>query len=210
MSERLPDGNEERTDVPGGRQVPPPVWTVGHSTLPLEGFLARLAQHAVERVADVRRYPASRRHPHFDRETLAAALNGSGIEYRWFEDLGGRRSAAPRGASANAGLTALGFRAYADHMREDVFRRAFGDLLGWAAGGRTALLCAELLWWKCHRRLLSDLLVARGGAVWHIMDEEEARAHPLWDLAVVQGGGVTYPHRPTRSARPRSRPPREG
>lgn len=195
------------------------MWTVGHSTLSLEEFLARLARHGIERVADVRRYPASRRHPQFDREALAAGLSRAGIGYRWFEDLGGRRPAAPRAASPNAGLTAAGFRAYADHMREEIFRRAFDDLLDWAAGGRTALLCAELLWWKCHRRLLSDLLVARGGAVRHILGEAEAGAHPLWDLAVARDGGVIYPppqaeldlpDDPTRSARPRSRPPREG
>jgi uncharacterized protein (DUF488 family) len=175
----------------GGSQAPPDAWTVGHSTRDLDELVNVLEAHRIERVADVRRFPASRRHPQFHRESLAAALEARGIGYRWFEELGGRRPADP--ASPNRGLESAGFRGYADHMRTAAFASAFDDLVEWMGAGRTAILCAERLWWQCHRRLLSDLLVSRGAAVRHILDERPADAHTLWDLAVVTPQGLEYP-----------------
>lgn len=185
--------NAERTDLKGRSQVSAKCWTVGHSTLSAERFLARLEAHSIEQVADVRRYPASRRHPHFNRETLATFLDARGKKYRWFEDLGGRRGGVPAEESLNRGLANDGFRHYADYMLTAEFDSALAALVAWLSEGRTALMCAEVLWWRCHRRLLSDRLVAAGGEVLHIMDDETLQSHPLWDLATRAGSGLVYP-----------------
>lgn len=166
---------------------------MGHSTLPLAALLALLTAHGIRQVADVRRYPASRLHPQFNRETLAVVLSARGIAYRWFEALGGRRQGTPAEISPNRGLTAAGFRQYADYMLTPAFGKAFDDLVAWLAEGPTALLCAEVLWWRCHRRLLSDQLVARGGAVYHLRGAGLAEPHALWDLARVTETGLVYP-----------------
>ncbi|MGH7543267.1 MAG: DUF488 family protein [Gemmatimonadota bacterium] len=178
---------ESRKARQGGR-----VWTAGHSNLELPDFLALLERHRIERIADVRRFPASRRHPRFASEPLSAALGASGIEHRWFEDLGGRRSGLGTG-SPNQGIRNAGFRAYADHMQSPSFARAFEALEAWRAGGRTALLCAEALWWRCHRRLLADLFVTRGVETIHIMPDGRQSAHELWDLARTGPETLTYP-----------------
>lgn len=184
----------QRRPGSGGRQVPPSVWTIGHSTLELEKLVATLSAHGVVQVADVRRYPASRRHPQFNRETLAEYLEARGVGYRWFESLGGRRGGPATEISPNQGLTTPGFQHYADYMRTGEFHAAFEELVAWMGEGRTALLCAEKLWWRCHRRLLSDLVVARGGTVYHIRDAETAERHALWDLAeVTPEGDLVYP-----------------
>lgn len=181
----------ERTDSRNARQGGR-IWTVGHSTLELADFLALLEQHRIERVADVRRFPASRRNPRFAKEPLSDALRASGIEHRWFEELGGRRSGGGS-ASPNQGIQSAGFRAYADHMQSPAFARAFEALEAWRAGGRTALLCAEALWWRCHRRLLADLFVARGVEAVHIMPDGRESVHELWNLARPGPEGLTYP-----------------
>lgn len=164
---------------------------MGHSTRTVEELAAALGAQGIERVADVRRFPASRRHPKFDQAPLADALEARGIAYRWFEDLGGRRR--PAADSPNGGLRVEGFRGYADYMATAAFARAFDELVSWMRGGPTAILCAEMLWWRCHRRLLADLLTARGGTVRHIRDEGRAEVHALWDLAAVTPEGVIYP-----------------
>jgi uncharacterized protein (DUF488 family) len=158
----------------------------------LEQLEAALRGHGIDRVADVRRYPASRRHPQFNHETLAEYLVARRIEYRWFEELGGRRGRTI-GASPNRGIRIPAFRHYADYMQTPEFQRAFDELVAWMREGRTALLCAEKLWWRCHRRLISDLLVARGGTVRHILAAESAEEHALWELAVTTPEGVVYP-----------------
>lgn len=183
----------ERTETRGGRQVPPPVWTIGHSTLELDGLVARLRAHRIEQVADVRRYPASLRHPQFNRETLSEVLGARGIRYRWFEALGGRRSGFPARESPNRGLDTDGFRQYADYALTEGFDEALAELMEWLEEGRTAILCAELLWWQCHRRLIADQLVARNGTVYHIRDEITVDRHTLWELARVTPEGVFYP-----------------
>lgn len=160
-------------------------------------FAGRLAEQGIEQLADVRRYPASRRNPHFNREALAVLVRAEGIEHRWFEDLGGRRAARETGPdgeeSPNQGLTQRSFRQYADYMQTSAFQASFGELVGWLGQGRTALLCAEALWWKCHRRLLADLLVARGGEVLHILGNGRTEPHRLWDVAVGTPSGLMYP-----------------
>lgn len=185
---------EQRSGIRGGRQgPPPPAWTIGHSTLQLPAFHRRLLAHRIARLGDVRRYPASLRNPQFNRETVATYLDSRGIEYRWFEDLGGRRSGLPADESPNRGLSVNGFRRYADYMLTGEFETALDSLIGWLEGGRTALMCAELLWWRCHRRFLADQLVARGGTVYHIGDTTTVEQHELWEAARVTPDGLFYP-----------------
>jgi uncharacterized protein (DUF488 family) len=172
--------------------MPPAVLTVGHSNHPLDRFLALLARHGVETLADIRRFPGSRKHPHFNRDDLAAALPKSGVEYHWLEALGGRRQ-KQRGESPNLGLENQGFRNYADYMATDEFRAGVEQLLEVARRKRTAIMCAEGLFWQCHRRLVSDFLVANGVAVEHIMPGGELRPHTLTTGAVIENGRVTYP-----------------
>ena len=183
----------ERTHGRSGRQALPDLWTVGHSTLTLDAFVELLQEAGVAAIADVRRYPASRKNPQFNRETLAAFLDARRIAYRWFEDLGGRRSGDSRESSPNLGLENAGFRAYADYMGTDAFRSALEELVGWAAERPTAVLCAEALWWRCHRRLIADLWVDRGGQVVHIYSGGKREPHTLWDLARREGDGLVYP-----------------
>lgn len=187
-----PPTERERGTFPG-RRVPPPAWTIGHSTLDLGTFLDRLVAHRLDGIADVRRYPASRRHPQFNREILAEVLDARRIGYRWFEGLGGRRSGFPARSSPNRGLATPGFRQYADYMLTAGFEAVFAELVGWLESGRIGILCAESLWWRCHRRLIADQLVARGGTVYHVRDETTVERHTLWDLARVTPEGLFYP-----------------
>jgi uncharacterized protein (DUF488 family) len=170
----------------------PAIVTIGHSNHPLDRFLALLAQHEVEALVDIRRFPGSRKHPHFHRDSLASALPKAGVEYRWLEALGGRRQ-EPREESPNLGLENKSFRNYADYMLTDEFREGIEKLLGVARRKRTAIMCAEGLFWQCHRRLVSDFLVANGVTVQHIMPTGDLRPHSLTRGAVLEGGHVTYP-----------------
>jgi uncharacterized protein (DUF488 family) len=172
--------------------MPPAVLTIGHSNHPLERFLALLARHGVEALVDIRRFPGSRKHPHFHRDNLAAVLPKSGVEYHWLEALGGRRH-KQQDESPNLGLENRGFRNYADYLLTAEFREGVEKLLEIARRKRTALLCAEGLFWQCHRRLVSDDLVANGVTVQHIMPGGELRPHKLTSGAVIENGRVTYP-----------------
>jgi uncharacterized protein (DUF488 family) len=172
--------------VPGGR-----AFTIGHSTHPLDAFCALLERHGVRRVADVRRFPGSRRHPQFARDTLAEGLAARGIGYTHLEALGGRRSVAP--GSGNGGWDNTAFRGYADHMATAAFAAGLAELEALANAEPTAVVCAEALWWRCHRRLVADALVARGWAVDHIGPDGRIAAHELTPFAVVADGRVTYP-----------------
>ncbi|HEX2122135.1 MAG TPA: DUF488 domain-containing protein [Thermoanaerobaculia bacterium] len=165
------------------------IYTIGHSTRTLEEFVALLREHGVTRLADVRRYPGSRRHPHFSRESLERSLPEHGVEYVHFEDLGGRRSPAKQ--SPNAAWENDQFRGYADYMGTAPFHAAVDRLL--AATRATAVMCAEAVPWRCHRNLLSDELVRRGIAVVHIVGPGSARPHELSKMARIEGDRVTYP-----------------
>src|SRR5208283_1533490 len=139
------------------------LYTIGHSTHPLEEFLALLAQHGVAALADIRRFPGSRKYPHFNRDDLASALQNAGINYHWLEALGGRRAKPRDGLSTgNLGLHNAGFRNYADYMLTQEFQEGVASLLKVARQKCTALICAEGLFWRCHRRLVSDFLTANG------------------------------------------------
>lgn len=164
--------------------MPPAVLTVGHSNHPLDRFLALLARHGVEALVDVRRFPGSRKHPHFNRDNLAASLQEAGVAYHWLEALGGRRP-RQRDESPNGGLENQSFRNYADYMLTDAFRAGVESLLEVARAKRTAVLCAEGLFWQCHRRLVSDFLTANGVPVQHIMPAGELRPHTLTRGAVT-------------------------
>jgi uncharacterized protein (DUF488 family) len=153
-------------------------------------------------VADVRRYPSSRKFPHFNRQVLCKLLAAENIEYLWLEALGGRRQSGKNEKSAihvadkslNIGLKSPGFRNYADHMATYEFGRAVQELLSVAARAPTVVMCAEKLYWKCHRRLLSDYLVAQGVEVVHIVGPAKASNHKLTPGAIITSeAGVIYP-----------------
>jgi uncharacterized protein (DUF488 family) len=170
------------------------LFTVGHSTHPPERFLALLAQHGIDALADIRRLPGSRRHPQFNQAELASALQKAGIEYHWLEGLGGRRGKRHDGLpSVNLGLQNASFRNYADYMLAPEFREGVARLLEIAQHKRTALMCAESLFWRCHRRLVSDFLIANEMTVQHIMPTGELRPHTLTQGAVIEDRQVTYP-----------------
>jgi uncharacterized protein (DUF488 family) len=166
------------------------VWTIGHSNRPLEAFLALLARHAIEAVADVRRFPGSKRLPVYAREHLSATLRRHRIEYAWLAHLGGRRR--PRADSPNTAWRNESFRGYADHMATDEFAGGMDELLALAAERRTVLMCAEALWWRCHRALISDALCAAGIAVHHILDESHCVPHPMTSAARIVHGRLSY------------------
>jgi uncharacterized protein (DUF488 family) len=165
------------------------VFTVGHSTHSLEELLALLAGHGVARLADVRRFPRSRRHPQFNLESLRDA---PGIDYRHLPALGGRRR--PRPDSPNGGWEHPAFRGYADHALTPEFAAGLAELLALAAERPTAVMCAEAPWWRCHRRLIADRLAALGWTVCHIGPDGGLTGHVLPDFAVVQPDAtILYP-----------------
>lgn len=166
------------------------IFTVGHSNTSLEVFLGLLDGAAIAQLADVRAYPASRRHPHFGREPLAAACAARGIAYRWLPGLGGRR----RGVAESPHLAwrEPGFRAYADYMDTAEFRAARAELEAMAGAARTAFLCAEALWWQCHRRLIADSLLVAGWDVQHIASDGTLHPHALPPFARVVGDRIVY------------------
>jgi uncharacterized protein (DUF488 family) len=171
-------------------QDPGTVWTVGHSTRALEDFLALLERHRIGAIADVRRFPASRRHPQYAREALQASLAGAGIDYLWLPQLGGRRAARPD--SPNTAWRNPSFRGYADHLGTTEFEDGLAALLALAAQRRTAVMCAELLWWRCHRQVIADVLKVRGIEVLHIIDGDEVVPHPWSGAARVVDGRLDY------------------
>jgi len=187
----MTDGyNECREQVMSSRKL----YTIGHSTHPLEKFLSLLAQHGIQTLVDIRRFPGSRKFPQFNQENLASALREAGIDYHWLEALGGRRTKKKDGPStANLGLHNASFRNYADYMLTPAFQEGISRLLEVARDKKTALVCAEGLFWRCHRRLVSDFLVANGVTVQHIMPSGELRPHTLTKSAVIKNGRVTYP-----------------
>jgi len=142
-------------------------FTIGHSSQPFDAFVALLERHGVRRVADVRRFPGSRRHPQFGADALASGLAARGIGYAHLEALGGRRSVAP--GSPNGGWENAAFRGYADHMATASFAAGLAELEALAAAQPTAVMCAEALWWQCHRRLIADYMLVRGWTVIHLL-----------------------------------------
>ena len=173
--------------------MPLKLFTIGHSTHPLDRFLALLNQHGIEALVDIRRFPGSRKYPHFSRDNLAAALPTAGLEYHWFEALGGRRKKEADGPSHNLGLRNESFRNYADYMLTPQFQDAVDQLLEIGNRKRTAFMCAEGLFWQCHRRLVSDFLQTKGITVEHIMPSGELRSHTLTEGGRIRDGKLSYP-----------------
>lgn len=169
----------------------PRVYTVGHSTRPWVEFLGLLTAHGVRRLVDVRTVPRSRRHPHFSRERLEAALPAAGVEYLWRKDLGGLRR--PRPDSINLGWRNEAFRGFADHMQTPAFALALEELVALAAAGDVAIMCVEAVPWRCHRSLIADALAARGVEVLNVVSKGSATPHRLTPFARVEDGRVTYP-----------------
>jgi len=166
------------------------IWTVGHSTRSIDEFVALLRGHRILRVADVRRYPGSRRHPQFTAAALAASLRRAGIEYLPFPVLGGRRR--PRPDSRHTVWKNAAFRGYADYMDTQEFQAGLDRLIDQAREAPTAILCSEAVWWRCHRSMIADALKVRGIRVEHIVDEARTEEHPYTSAASIVDGRLHY------------------
>lgn len=173
--------------VPGA----PSIFTIGHSTRSIEQFISLLAANDVQLLVDVRRFPASRRYPHFNGADLAQSLKAAGIEYHHMPALGGRRPSKPD--SVNLGWRNAGFRGYADYMQTEDFWRALEELLRCAETKITGIMCAEAVPWRCHRKLISDALVIRGRRVSHILSASKVDLHTLTSFAKISGSTLLYP-----------------
>ena len=171
------------------------LYTIGHSTRSLDELISVLKTHLIGTLVDIRAFPASRRLPHFNRESLEAALPAAGIRYVWMKALGGYRKKT-REDSPNSGLRNTSFRNYADYMFTTEFHGAVGELVMLGEGSRTAYMCAERRWFQCHRMLVSDWLVAHGHEVLHIDGEGAPKAHRLTKEAQVVDGQLVYSNTP--------------
>jgi len=170
------------------------LWTIGHSTRSLEEFVDLLRENNIEILADVRSFPSSRRYPHFNRVTLAEALQKNGIRYEWLgEQLGGFRKKGLEENSPNKAWRSQGFRNYADYTMTDPFREGIRRLLELAETGSLASMCAEQLYWRCHRRIISDYLKAKGHTVTHIVGTGKTEEHEFTSFAKVVDEELRYP-----------------
>ena len=169
----------------------PPLYTVGHGTLPAESFASLLVGADIRRVVDVRSFPGSRRHPHFGREAMERWLADAGVSYSWIRELGGRRR--PVVPSKHTALRHDAFRAYADHMGTAAFLAGIDELLAATRSDASAVMCSESLWWRCHRRLLADHVEGvRGIEVVHLMHDGRLSPHIVTDGARVADDGLVY------------------
>jgi len=175
---------------PANTPWPETLWTIGHSTRSLDEFIVLLQQSGIEALADVRHYPGSRKYPHFNVEPLRQSLHDAGTDYVSFTELGGRRKVQPD--SPNTGWRSDAFRGYADYMQTDAFRAGIERLKALATAKRTAIMCAEAVWWRCHRGLVSDVFKLHGTRVLHIMGPGAAREHPYTSAARVVDGRLDY------------------
>jgi uncharacterized protein (DUF488 family) len=166
------------------------VWTIGHSTRPLTEFLDMLGAHQTSLLVDIRRFPGSRRHPDFGREALSAAIGERGIRYVHAPDLGGRRNPEP--GSTNTAWRNASFRGYADYADTPPFREALDQLIELARSDRTTIMCAEALWWRCHRSIVSDYLTSYGHQVLHIGSNAAATPHRYTSAARIIDGRLSY------------------
>lgn len=167
------------------------IFTLGHSTLPIERFIALLKLYGIGRLVDIRTVPRSRYNPQFNDTALAASLPAAQIEYVHLPALGGLRR--PRKDSPNAGWKNESFRGYADYMQTPAFQEALEKLIQMSLAQRVAIMCAEAVPWRCHRSLVADALQVRGVAVIEILSETNYRPHPLTPFAQVEGTQITYP-----------------
>ncbi len=171
-------------------QVAETIWTIGHSTRSIEDFLALLKNAGIQVLADVRSFPGSRRYPHFSKENLASVLAAAGIEYVHLPELGGRRR--PLRDSLNMTWRNESFRGYADYMETDAFREGIERLMELARERRTAIMCSEAVWWRCHRSLIADYLKAANVTVTHILTVSKSAEHPFTSAAQIVNGKLSY------------------
>jgi len=166
------------------------LWTIGHSTRDIDEFISLLTENNIEAVADVRSLPGSRKFPQFNAESLAESLHAAGIEYIPFKQLGGRRKV--RKDSPHTVWRHPAFRGYADYMETDDFRKGIDDLLRLARQKRTAIMCSEAVWWRCHRSMIADYLKSIGVTVIHIMAPGKTEEHPYTSAASIVDGKLVY------------------
>ncbi len=166
------------------------IWTIGHSTRSLEEFVSLLKPFNIELIADVRSYPGSRKFPQFNKEALEISLPQNNIEYTLIKKLGGRRKTNPD--SKNIAWRHKAFRSYADYMETDDFKEGIADLEVMAEKKRTAYMCSEAVWWRCHRSMISDYLKWKGWTVMHIMALAKATEHPYTQPAKIINGELNY------------------
>ena len=178
--------------MPTSEDLPTPatIWTIGHSTRPLEDFLGLLAGSRIESIVDVRSFPGSRKYPQYGKEALAATLAAHAIGYNWLPALGGRRRVSPD--SPNTAWRNASFRGYADYMASAEFAQGLVQLLERARKSRTAMMCAEAVWWRCHRSMISDALCVHGIEVVHILDAKHRVMHPMTSPARIVRGELSY------------------
>ena len=167
------------------------IWTIGHSTRSIEDFILLLKKNEIKLLADVRSLPGSKRYPQFNKDALEKSLNAHGIRYEHFPELGGRRKSNPN--SRNTAWRNASFRGYADYMETEQFQKGVERLLDLAReAGLLAIMCAEAVWWRCHRALISDYLKARGVEIVHILDANKTEPHPFTSAAHIVKGQLSY------------------
>ena len=166
------------------------LWTIGHSTRLIDEFIEALKSFEIQALADVRSFPGSRRYPQFNKENLKVSLAEAGIGFLHLPELGGRRRAKPD--SLNMAWQSKTFRGYADYMETEGFQKGIARLLEVARGERTAIMCAEAVWWRCHRSLISDYLKANEVEVTHIMAAGKSEPHPFTSAASIVNGRLSY------------------
>lgn len=169
----------------------PELWTIGHSTRPIEEFVGLLQSHGIQLLVDVRTIPFSRRNPQFHQEALAQSLREAGLQYRHMPELGGRRKTRPD--SVNVGWRNAGFRGYADYMQTQEFWDGLEELVNIGQQSPSAVMCAEAVPWRCHRTLIADAMVIRGWTVHHIISASSLKTHTLTPFAKPDAGRLTYP-----------------
>jgi uncharacterized protein (DUF488 family) len=173
------------------------IWTIGHSTRTIEEFVRALQAHGIKLVADVRLLPGSKRYPQFNKERLAKSLIDHAIAYEHFSELGGRRK--PRRDSRNTAWRNEAFRGYADHMETAEFSEGIARLREIAErNGAVAIMCAEAVWWRCHRSLIADYLKAQGAEIIHVMNAKKTEPHPFTSAARIVNGKLNYADEPSK------------
>jgi uncharacterized protein (DUF488 family) len=177
------------------------IWTIGHSTRTIDEFISLLKENEIKLVVDVRAWPGSKRYPQFNKDALAESLTAHGIRYEHCPELGGKRKSMPD--SRNTAWRNASFRGYADYMETEQFQKGIERLLDVAAEAKsTAIMCAEAVWWRCHRSLIADYLKARGVEVLHILGANKAEPHPYTSAAHIVDGTLSYTRERDRSIRP--------
>jgi len=167
------------------------IWTIGHSTRVIDEFISLLKANEIKLLADVRAWPSSKRYPQFNKDALAESLTAHGIRYEHFPELGGKRKSKPD--SRNTAWRNASFRGYADYMETEHFQKGIERLLDVGQeAGPTAIMCAEAVWWRCHRSLIADYLKARGVEVLHILSANKVEPHPYTSAARILDGELSY------------------